>query len=73
MDKGSMIKLEKFARKIIKLAAEEKLTVAELYSVADMVKSISDNSTVEWEAVAKTDFPSAHIVESCNERELFGD
>lgn len=73
MDKESMIKSEKFARKIIKMAAEEELTVRELYGAADMAKSISDNSTVEWEAVAKTDFPSTHIVKMCNGKGLFGD
>lgn len=68
-----MIRSENFARKIIKLAAEQKLTVNELYGAADMAKRISDNSTVEWEAVAKTDFPSTHIAEMCNGKGLFGD
>lgn len=73
MKKESVIKSEKFAKKIIKLAAEEGLTVGELYSAADMAKSISDNSTVEWEAVAKSDFPSRHIVATCDGKELFRD
>lgn len=66
-------KTEKFAKKIINLAVEEGLTVRELYGAADMAKRISDNSTVEREAVAKTDFPSTHIVETCDEKGLFGD
>ncbi len=58
-----MEKTEEFAKKIIRLAAEEGLTVRELYGASDMVKQIADNSTVEWEAVEKTDFPSQHIAE----------
>lgn len=54
-------KTEEFAKKIINLAAEEGLTVRELYRAADMAKGISDNSTVEVESVEKTDFPSQHI------------
>lgn len=73
MDTKSMIKSEAFAREIIKLAAEERLTVKELCRAADMAKSISDNSTVEWEAVAKSDFPSCHIVATCDGKELFRD
>lgn len=66
-------KIEKFAKKIIVLAAEEGLTVRELYGAADMAKTISSNSVVDREAVEKTDFPSTHIVETCSEKELFGD
>lgn len=66
-------KTEEFAKKIINLAAEEGLTVRELYGAADMVKRIADNSPVEREAIAKTDFPSTHIVETCCEEELFMD
>lgn len=73
MTKESMAKSEKFARKIINLAADEKLTVNELYRAADTAKAIADNSTVEWEAVAKTDFPSKHVVTmTCDGKELFG-
>lgn len=66
-------KTEEFAKKIINLAAEEGLTVRELYAAADMAKRISDNSAVNREAIGKTDFPSTHIAEMCNEKELFGD
>lgn len=66
-------KTEEFAKKIINLAAEEGLTVREIYGAADMVKRIADNSSVEREAITKTDFPSTHIVETCCEEELFRD
>lgn len=56
-----LIKTEEFAKKIIQMAAEENLSVGELYRAADMAKGISDNSTVEVEAIGKTDFPSQHI------------
>lgn len=58
----TLTRTEEFAKKIIQMAAEEKLTVGELYKAADMAKGISDNSTVEVEAIGKTDFPSQHIV-----------
>lgn len=67
-----LTKSEEFAKKIIQMAAEEKLTVSELYSAADMAKGISGNSTVEVESVEKTDFPSQHIC-TCDEKGLFGD
>lgn len=66
-------KTEEFAKKIIRLAKEDGLTVRELYAAADTAKGIADNSTVEWEAVSKTDFPSTHIPEECDEKGLFGD
>lgn len=56
-----LIKTEEFAKKIIQMAAEENLSVGELCSAADMAKGISDNSTVEVEAIGKTDFPSQYI------------
>lgn len=71
MDKESIMKSEKFARKIINLAAQEGLTVKELCNAAEIAMGASYNSTVEWEAVAKTDFPSSHIVTTCDEKELF--
>lgn len=71
MDKDSLFEAEKFARKIIRLAAEEGLTVNQLYKAADIAKAIADNSTVEWEAVQKTSFPSAHIATACDEKGLF--
>lgn len=68
-----MVKSEVFATKIIELAAKEKLTMAELCYAVDIAKRISDNSTVEREAIKKTDFPSTHIVEACSEKGLFRD
>lgn len=65
----NLAKTEHFAKKIIQMAAEEKLTVGELCKAADIVKGISDNSTVEVESVEKTDFPSQHI--STIHEELF--
>lgn len=73
MNEESMVKSESFARKIIFLAANEKLTVCELCSAADMAKNISCNSTVEEEAVEKTDFPATLIAAACNENRLFED
>lgn len=67
-----LAKAEVFAKKIIKLAAEEGLTVVELYKAADMAKGISDNSMVEVESIEKTDFPSQHIAVTCDKKELFG-
>lgn len=67
------VKTEEFAKKIINLAADEGLTVRELYGAADMAKRISDNSTVDREAVERTDFPSRHIIATCDRKELFRD
>lgn len=67
-----MIRSECFAKKIIKLAAEEGLTVRELCKAADMAKGISDNSTVEIKSIEKTVFPSQHIADY-DGKELFGD
>lgn len=72
MDKESLEKAENFAKTIISLAAEEKLTVAELRKAADMAKTISENSTVECESVVKTDFLSCHICTDCDGKGLFG-
>ena len=69
----ALTKAEEFAKKIIQLAAEEKLTVGELYNAADMAKGISDNSTVEVGSIGKADFPSQHIACACDGKELFGD
>lgn len=69
----ALTKSEEFAKKIIKLAAEEGLTVAELYKAADMAKGISDNSTVDVESMEKTFFSSQHIATACNEKGLFRD
>lgn len=59
----ALTRAEEFAKKIIQMAAEENLTVRELYSAADMAKGISDNSTVKVESIEKTVFPSQHIAE----------
>lgn len=73
MDKESMIRSENLARKIIKLAEEEGLTVRELWCAADIAKDIANNSSVEREAIVRTDFPSTHIVETYNGKGLFRD
>lgn len=56
-----MIREEEFAKKIIKLASEEHLTVGELRKAADIAKGISENSLVEIGSIEKTDFPSKYI------------
>lgn len=70
MNKESMMKLENFAKKIIELAAEEKLTVSELHSAVNIAKGISDNSTVEVESIKKADYPLRYIW-TCDGKELF--
>lgn len=70
MSGKSMEKSEDFAKRIIKLAAEEKLTVSELCNAADIAKDISDNSTVEVESIEKSVFPSQRIC-TCDGKELF--
>lgn len=69
----ALTKSEEFAKKIIQMAAEEGLTVSELYSAADIAKGISDNSTVDVGSMEKTFFPSQHIATACDEKGLFGD
>lgn len=64
-------KTEEFAKKIINLAAEERLTVRELCKSADIAKGISDNSTVEVDSIEKTDFSSQHISVNLDGKELF--
>lgn len=58
-----MKKAEKFAQKIILLAAEEELTIHEFTKAVDMAKGISANSMVEKGSIERTDFPSGHIVD----------
>lgn len=70
----ALTKSEEFAKKIIRMAAEEKLTIGELYDAADMAKRISDNSTVKVESIEKTDFPSQHIaVPAASMFDVFGE
>lgn len=67
-------KTEKFAKKIICLAADEGLTVRELCRAADTAKAIADYSTVGKESVEKPDYLSQHIVvPASDEKGLFGD
>lgn len=66
-------KTEEFAKKIIKMAAEEGLTVRELHAAADTAKGIADNSMINVESIEKTDYSSRHIAEICDEKGLFGD
>ncbi len=64
-------KTEDFAKKIIRLAKEDGLTVAELYRAADTAKGIADNSMVDIASIEKTDFPSCHIAVEHDETGLF--
>lgn len=68
----ALTKSEEFAKKIVELASEDKLTVWELHKAADMAKEISDCSTVEIESIEKVDFPSQHIC-TCGGKGLFSD
>lgn len=56
-------KTEKFAKKIINLAAEEGLTVRELCEAADTAKRIAGYSMVDKQSIGKADLHSKHIVE----------
>ena len=47
--KMAVVRLKEFAKKIINMASEEKLTVSELYSVVDAVKLMAGNSLVDKE------------------------
>lgn len=58
-----MIREEEFAKKIVKLASEEHLTVRELRDAADIAKGISVNSMVDKGSIELTDFQSDYIVE----------
>ena len=61
-------KTEEFAKKIIRLAKNDGLTVRELYAAANIAKGISDNSMVDIESIERTDYPSRHIVEYPNDQ-----
>lgn len=65
-------KTEEFAKKIINLAAEEGLTVRELCTAAGTAQGIAYNSMIDTKSIKKTDFPSRHIAEPCDEKGLFG-
>lgn len=64
-----LTKTEEFAKKIIRMAAEKKLTVGEFYEATDIAKGIADYSAVEAESAEKADLPSQHI--SMAHEELF--
>lgn len=66
----ALTKSEEFAKKIIELAAEEGLTVRELYAAADTAKGMADNSMADSKSIEKTDFPSCRIA-TCDGHELF--
>lgn len=72
MDRQTIIKVEGFAKKIISLAADEKLTVYELYAAADKAKDIANCSTVSKISIGKADYLSLHIADD-NEKDLFED
>ena len=54
-------KTEEFAKKIVRMAKEDGLTVRQLCMATDTAKGIADNSMVDIESIEKTDFPSRHI------------
>lgn len=66
-------KTEEFAKKIIRMAKEDGLTVRQLCMAADMAQGISNNSMIDTESIEKTDYPSRHIADTCDEGELFRD
>lgn len=57
-NKEFLEKTEEFAKKIIRLAKDEGLTVRELYKATDIAESIAYNSMVDIESIEKTDFSS---------------
>lgn len=61
-------KAEEFAKKIIKLAKEDELTVRQLCMAADTAKGIAYNSMIDAESIERTDYPSHHIVEYPNDQ-----
>lgn len=72
MDSKEFIeKAEEFAKRIINLAAEEGLTVRELCKAADTAKGIAERSKVDKESIERVDYPSRHIVCTCDGKELF--
>ena len=71
MEKGFYEKTEEFAKKIINLAAEEGLTVRELCKAADTAKGIAEYSMVDKKSIERVDYPSRHIVCTCDGKELF--
>ncbi len=72
MDKQTIIKVEEFAKIIISLAADEKLTVCELCSAADTVKEIACCSTVDKNSIGKADYLSQNVADF-DGKELFVD
>lgn len=64
-------KTEEFAKKIINLAAEERLTVRELCKAADTAKGIAEHSKVDKESIKRADYSSCHIVCALDGKELF--
>lgn len=61
LEKEFYEKTEEFAKKIIKLASDEGLTVKELYRAADTAKAIADYSIVDKESVEKPAYPSKQM------------
>lgn len=69
MDSKEFIeKTEEFAKKIIRLAKEDDLTIRQFYMAADTAKGIAYNSMVDSECIEKTDYPSRRIVEYPNDQ-----
>lgn len=53
-----LTKQEKFAKKIVKFAAEEGMTVLDFYNAIGIAKEISKNTVVDAETADKFDFLS---------------
>lgn len=69
MDSKEFIeKTEEFAKKIVRIAKEDGLTVRQLCMATDTAKGIAYNSMVDSESIEKTDYPSRHIVEYPNDQ-----
>lgn len=68
----ALTKSEEFAKKIIKMAAEDGLTVGELRYSVTLARDIANNSTVRREAVEGISFPSEHYARPEKDN-LFGD
>ena len=69
MDSKEFIeKTEEFAKKIVRIAKVDGLTVRQLCMATDTAKGIAYNSMVDSESIEKTDYPSRHIVEYPNDQ-----
>lgn len=68
--KESYIKTEEFAKKIVKLSADDGLTVKELRKAVDMAKWIANNSIVDKESIDKAEYSARYTSCTLNGKEL---